>query len=249
MISLSSHTKQVRPRRYRRRAIVLVSIVQLQVYERFCEREAMRPLSSCPDGCCGRWWVHSCFRRDWVDEELVVHRLTITRLQCSVCRGVWSLFPAFVWYRFRFCYRVVQFGCWRVLSGISPVTVSEQLASGVSPIVGDRTRVPAENTIRSWLKWLGNLALEQLVRWTLSEINRRCSQAAREVVPMLAISSSIPAGPARTRQRARRFLTVCSALDAAKRGRTNLFRRAPYQLRDWAITLFCERRQVLARPP
>lgn len=239
-----------RPRKYRRRAIVLVSILRVEHYLELLKQGKVVAPISCPDGCQGRWWGHTPFEREWVDVGCVAFRITIVRVQCSVCRGVWSLFPAFVWYRFRFSYRLVQSACWAVLSGASPVAIAQELASRVSPIVKDRgqSRVPAENTIRSWLKWLGQPPLEQLVRWTVSLIARINAEAARAIVPALEVRRSLPA-PARLRQRAKRVLRVCAALDAVKRGRTNLFRRSPYQLRDWAVALFCERRQVLARPP
>ncbi|MEW6282348.1 MAG: hypothetical protein AB1758_27320 [Candidatus Eremiobacterota bacterium] len=130
------------------------------------------------------------------------------------------------------------------------MAVSEQLAARVSRIAESRgrARVPAENTIRSWLAWLGQPLLEQSMRWSLSLIARIKPQAARAIVPTLEPPRALP-GPARTRQRAERLLRICAALHAVKRGCTNLLRRSPYQLRDWAVAPFCERRQVLARPP
>ncbi|MBI3925497.1 MAG: hypothetical protein HY319_08160 [Armatimonadetes bacterium] len=251
MLSAPKPRRQaLRPRKYRRRAIVLVSILRVELYRELLEQGKVVAPIPCPDGCQGRWWEHTPFERQWVDADCVAFRLTIVRVQCSVCHGVWSLFLAFVWYRFRFSYRLIQSACWNVLAGASPVAVAQRLAVRVSRIVEDRgrTRVPAENTIRSWLKWLGQPLLEQMVRWTLSLIARIRAQAARAVVPALEVRRDLPA-PARRRQRTERVLRVCAALDAVKRGRTNLFRRSPYQLRDWAIALFRERRQVLARPP
>jgi len=249
MVTFPACTVQA-PRRgkYRRRGILLISILSVAAYAERVEDGIVTPVS-CPDGCQGRWWAHSRFQRQWIDESCVVFQLTIFRKQCSECRGVWSLFPAFVWYRFRFSYRLIQASCWSVLAGISPVRIVAALESRVSSIlVGQgRTRIPAENTIRSWVKWLGNPLLETSVRWTLSLIAQICPKSARAVVPELAISGK--PGPSRIRKRAERFLKVCSALYAVQRGASNLFRRSPYQLRDWAATLFCERRQVLARPP
>lgn len=252
MLSLPKRTTQApRRRKYRRRAIVLVSILHVRVYQQLFEQNRVTAPIPCPDGCQGRWWAHGGFERDWVDVDCVVFRLAIVRVQCSACRGVWSLFPGFIWYRFRFSYQLVQAGCWSVLSGVSPVTVSRQLESGVSRILVDqgRARVPAENTIRSWLKWLGtHPLLKPMVGWTLSLIAQINPETARSVAPALAVSAQ-PSGPARIRQRARHFLKMCAALHAVKRGISNLFRRSPYQLRDWAMALFCERRQVLARAP
>lgn len=252
MVSARECGKQAPHRgKYRRRAIVLVSVLRVEVYlELLAQGKIVAPIS-CPDGCQGhRWKHHSRFDRTWVDEGCVAYRLAILRVQCTACRGVWSLFPAFVWYRFRFSYRLVQSVCWSVLVGLSPVAVTEQLAARVSPIVESRgqSRVPAENTIRSWLRWLGQPLLEHLVRWTLSLIARIKPQAARAIVPTLEPPRALP-GPARTRQRAERLLRMCAALHAVKQGGSNLLRRSPYQLRDWAVALFCERRQLLARPP
>jgi hypothetical protein len=250
MVSAGKYRKQaLHGRKYRRRAIVLVSILRVDVYLELSEQGKITAPVSCPDGCQGhRWKPHSRFDRTWVDEGCVAFRLTIVRVQCTVCRGVWSLFPAFVWYRFRFSYRLIQSACWSVLVGLSPVAVVEQLAARVSRVMESRARVPAENTIRSWLGWLGQPFLEQSVRWTLSLIARIKPQAARAIVPMLEPLRALP-GPARTRQRAERLLRMCAALHSVRRGCIKLLRRSPYQLRDWAVALFCERGQILARPP
>lgn len=252
MVSVPKPMNQApRRRKYRRRAIILVSVLRVDVYLELCAQGKVVAPVSCPGGYLGhRWKPHSRFERQWVDEGCVAVTLTILRVQCSVCRVAWSLFPGFVWYRFRFSYRLVQSACWRVLSGVSPVAVTQELAARVSRIVEERgqTRVPAENTIRSWLRWLGQPPLEPLVRWTLSLVARISAQAARALVPVLEPPRA-PPGPAHSRLRVERLLKMCAALDAVKRGCTNLFRRSPYQLRDWAVALFCERRQVLARPP
>jgi hypothetical protein len=250
MVSLPRHHDQAPRRKYRRRAIVLVSILHVRVYLDMLEQNKVVSPIPCPDGCRGHWWAHSWFQRDWVDADCTVFRLIIVRVQCGGCRGVWSLFPSFVWYRFRFSYRVVQAACYSLLSDVSPVAVARQLELEVSPILVDqgRARVPAENTIRSWLKWLGSPLLEQLVRWTLSLIGQISPESARAIVPALTASRQ-PAGPAGDRIRAGRFLKMCAALQAVRKGGTNFFRRSPYQLRDWAADLFCERRQILARAP
>lgn len=217
--------------------------------ELVAQGEVVAP-GGCPDGCGVQWGRHSWFTRQWVDCDCVAFTLVIVRVRCRGCGGVWSLFPAFVWYRFRFSYRLVQAACQRVLSGVCSAAVSEGLRAGLSAVVEDRAsyRVPAESTVRSWVKWLGQECLEGYVRWTVSCIAVRSAEAAREAVPALEIRPGLPPA-ARCRERAARLLRACAALYAVARGRTNIFRRTPQQLRDWAGTLFRERRQVLARPP
>jgi len=160
------------------------------------------------------------------------------------------LFPAFVWYRFRFSYQLVQSVCRSVLAGVSPVAIEERLTTEAYANFKNshEIRVPAENTIRSWLTWLGQSWMEWMVRWTQSLVARISPTAARAATPLLALSGSLT-GAVRSRRRTERFLTTCAVLDAVKRGRINLFRSTPHQLRDWAAAFFCERGQVLARPP
>jgi hypothetical protein len=226
----------------------MVSVVQVRVYLEMVQKgEVVAPIP-CPDGCGERWRRHSRFRRQWVDCDCVSYTLAIVRVLCKGCGGVWSLFPAFVWYRFRFSYRLVQSACWQVVSRTASTVVAQQLAERVSPLVKPQSRVPAESTIRSWIVWLGQRWLETLVRWTWSLIARRSVEAARAVQPSLEVRPA-PTAAAGVRRRAQRVLLACAALNGAVRGRLNLFRRSPHQFRDWAIALFCERRQPLARPP
>jgi hypothetical protein len=246
MISSCGPPGQAPRRRYRRRAIVLAHLLCVGLYlERFEQGRVWAP-EPCPDNCQGGCWrAHSSFGREWVDADCVSFQLTIIRLQCSVCRGVWSLFPAFIWYRHRFSYQMVQSACWQVLSGVSAMAVVQQLSERVSPILEDRARVhvPDENTVRAWAKWLGQPCLGQMLHWTLSLITRISPEAGRAVAPTL------PEGRACSQQRTRGFLNLCATLHAVRRGSADFFRRSPHQLRDWAVELFCERRQVLARPP
>lgn len=239
-----------RRRRYLRRAIVLLDVVSVSVY---LEMVALGSVSSpfpCPDRCTGTWKDHDTFTRQWVDFDCTAYTLVIVRVRCSECGVVWSLFPAFVWYRVRFSYRLVQSACWELLSGRRSTEISEELAEGVSPIVKERGqfRVPAESTIRSWIQWLGQQCLESLLRSTLSLIARLSAEAARAALPVFEVRPALLAA-ARDRQRAERLLQICAALDGVTRGRANLFRRSPHQLRDWACALFRERCQPLARPP
>lgn len=244
---VSEPARQAPRRRYRRRAIVLVDVLQVKVYVEMVAQDRVTAPIPCPDGCDGQWGRHSRFERQWVDYDCVAYTVVVLRVRCSVCRGVWSLFPGFVWYRFRFSYRLVQSACWKVLSGTPGPAVAEQLAAQLSPLV-KQSRVPAESTIRSWIAWLGQRWLVRMVRWTLSLIARRSVEGARAALPVIEAPPALT--PAvRVRRRAERVLRGCAALDAVVRGRTNLARRSPYQLRDWARALFCERRQPLARPP
>ncbi len=252
MLPFSKGAGQV-PRRlkYRRRPIVLLLVLHLRTYLDLLAQDKVTSPIPCPDGCKeGRWWAHSQFERQWVDVDCLVCRLTIIRLQCSVCRAVWSLFPAFVWYRFRFSYQLIQWVCRSVLAGASLVALEDRLTAEAYGRFkdGDEIRVPAENTIRSWLTWLGAPWMERVVRWIQGQVARISAPAARAAAPQLALSGSLT-GPARCRRRTERFLTVCAVLDALKRGRTSLFRATPHQFRDWAAAFFCEQRQVLARPP
>jgi len=118
--------RQVRRRKYRRRPIVLLRILHPRTYVDLLAQDKVTAPGPCPDGCEGRWWAHSHFERQWIDRDCLVHRLTIIRLQCSVCRAVWSLFPAFVWYRVCFSYQLVQWACRSVLVGVSPVAIEER---------------------------------------------------------------------------------------------------------------------------
>ena len=241
-----------RPRRrvYRRRAIVLLDVVSVTVYlEMVAQGRASAPVP-CPDKCIGSWRNHSTFTRQWVDYDCVAFTLVIVRVRCSKCRGVWSLFPAFVWYRFRFSYRLVQAACWGMLSGKSSTNISDELAARLSPLVKERGqfRVPAESTVRSWVQWLGQRCLESLVRVTSSLIARRSAEAARIALALHDVRPALT-GARGARQRAERVLRMCAALDGATQGRPNLARRSPHQLRDWACALFRERRRPQARPP
>ena len=241
-----------RPRRriYRRRAVVLPDVVSVTVYLEMIARGSVASPFPCPDKCIGIWRNHSTFTRQWVDYDCVAFTVVIVRVRCSACRGVWSLFPAFVWYRFRFSYRLVQAACWSMLSGKSSTAVSDELAQRLSPVVKGlgQSRVPAESTIRSWRRWLGQQCLEPLLRLTLSFIARRSAEVVRAALPLVDVRPALP-GASGIRQRAERVLRVCAALDGAVQGRTNMARRSPHQLRDWACALFRERRQPLARPP
>jgi len=240
------------PRRrvYRRRAIFLLDVVSVTVYMEMLARGRVSAQFQCPDKCSGTFSRHSTFTREWVDYDCVAYTLIIVRVRCSECRGVWSLFPAFVWYRFRFSYRLVQSACWGMLSGKSSTEISDELAASLSPVVKERGqfRVPAESTIRTWVQWLGQRCLEPLIRRTLSLIARRSAQAARTALPLNEVRPALP-GANLVHNRAERVLRICAALDGATKGRSNLARRSPHQLRDWACALFRERRQPLARPP
>ena len=235
---------------YRRRAIVLVDVVSVAMYLEALARGSVSSPVPCPDRCHGTWSRHSTFERTWVDSDCVAYTLVIVRVRCSACSGVWSLFPGFVWYRFRFSYRLVQSACHDVLSGLRSTAVAEALEARVSLIVKERVaaRVPAESTIRSWVQWLGQPCLIRLVRVTLSLIARRSAEGARATLSALGARPALPVA-SNARQRARRILQVCSALDGVTKGRLNLARRSPHQLRDWAHALFRELRQPLARPP
>ena len=167
MISSCGPLGQAPRRRYRRRAIVLAHLLCVGLYLERLEQGRVWAPGPCPDNCQGGCWrAHSSFAREWVDADCVSLQLTIIRLQCSVCRGVWSLFPAFIWYRHRFSYQMVQSACWQVLSGIPAVVVVEQLSERVSPILEDRNRVhvPAENTVRAWVDRLDKRRGEEAQR-------------------------------------------------------------------------------------
>lgn len=242
--------KPQRQRKYRRRAIVLVDVISVHEHAKLVEARQVEAPVRCPDGCGKDWRNHSTFTRQWVDVDCVAYAVVIVRVRCTGCGGVWSLFPAFVWYRFRYCHRLVQSSCQRILEGKSSTEVTEELRGRVSPIVEERApfRVPAESTIRSWMKWLGQRCLERLLRETVSLIARRVAEAARALLPELDIRRGLPA-EAERRERVRSVLRVCAVLDAVTSGRPGIFRRAPNQLRDWGRALFRERRLILARPP
>jgi hypothetical protein len=245
MVAVSGGEGKVR-RRYRRRAIVLDNVVSVEAYLQMVEESRVQPPGGCPDGCDGGWRRHSCFQRRWVDYDCVVFVVVIVRFRCGGrCGAVWSLFPALVWYRFRFCHRLVQATVYRVIAGSTPTAAAKALEESLCPLV-ESTRVPSASTIRSWVQWLGQRCLEPLVDWTLSHIARMSAEAARAVA-----HASPPMGPGRDEplRRASRLLQRCAALDAVTKGRADFFRRAPNQLRDWARRLFWERRQTLARPP
>ncbi len=229
---------------------MLDHVVNVSVYLELVAQEKVTAPGPCPDGCGADWRRHSRFTRQWVDYDCVAFTLVIVRVRCQGCGGVWSLFPAFVWYRFRFSYRLVQATCQRVVSGVGCAAVVEDLRERLSPLVEDRARcrVPAESTVRSWVRWLGQQCLEGCVRWTISFIAVRSAEVAREASAALEIRPGLPAAR-RCRERAGRVLRLCAALDAVTRGRSNISRRSPYQIRDWARVLFRERCKVLARPP
>ena len=239
-----------RQRRYRRRAIVLVDVVDVEVYQAMIEERRVASPIPCPDKCSeAEWKRHSQFERQWVDYDCLAYGIVIIRVRCSRCRGVWSLFPGFVWYRFQYNHRLIQSSCTRALER-SATAVAEELHAHVSPIVEERgrCRVPAESTIRSWMKWLGRRCLEPLLQSTVGLIAQRGAEAARAVLPVFDIRPGL-SPTAERRERVKLVAVVAAALDAVTRGRANIFRRAPNQLRDWGRSLFREQRLILARPP
>lgn len=240
----------LRRSRYRRRAIVLLDVVSVYAYQVLVEQDKVRAPIPCPDGCQGTWGYNDSFTRQWVDYDCVAYTIVIIRVRCSVCRAAWSLFPAFVWYRFRFSYQLVQSTCWQIMEGTTAATINAGLSYRLCPIVEDRGsyRVPAESTIRSWVTWLGQAWLERLIRWTVGFIARQSAELARHVFSLACASRGLPAA-AESRVRTRRVLQIGSLLDALKTRRQNFRRKAPNQLRDWARTLFSEQRRILVRPP
>ena len=241
--------KPHRRQTYRRRAIILVDVVDVNVHKAMVEEARVVSPVPCPNGCVdAEWKRHSQFEREWVDYDCVAYVIVIVRVRCSKCRGVWSLFPGFVWYRFRYSYRLMQSSCAKALESSSTV-VSEELHSQLAPILEPaRCRVPAESTIRSWMKWLGQKCLQPLLQATVSLIARCNAEAARAVLPAFEIRPGLAAAAA-SRERVKLVLQVAAVLDGVKSRRANFFRSAPNQLRDLGRTLFRERGLILARPP
>lgn len=250
MVSSSGRGGKSRRQTYRRRAIVLVDVVNVQEHNRLIRTGRLWASVQCTDGCGSDSRLHGSFTRTWVDVDCTVHVIVIVRVRCNGCGGVWSLFPAFVWYRFRYCHRLVQASCQKVLAGERSVEVSERLRAQVSPILEERVpfRVPTESTIRSWMLWLGQRCLEPLVQATVSLIARRDAEAARALLPELEIRRGLSAA-SEGRERVRAVLRTAAVLEAVSIGRRQIFRRAPHQLRDWVRALFREQRLLLARPP
>ena len=227
---------------------MLVDVLSVDAYLKLERNSVVSPIP-CPDGCEGGWGRHSVFQRQWVDYDCISYTITIVRVRCrGRCGAVWSLFPAFVWYRFTFCHRLVQSSC-RELASRKAASVAEGLREGLPSLVNEhRTRVPAESTIRSWVKWLGHRCLKSHLGWALSLIARRDPETAREARCALEIPSGLTLW-AESLKRTAAMLRICAVLDAVEKCRTKIFRSAPNQFRDLTRALFRERREMLARPP
>lgn len=239
---------------YRRRCVLLADIVNARAYLRLVDLRRVPKPSSCGNCGAGKFHWNGSYLRAWVDCDCVVIELRILRVRCCACRVSWTLIPGFVLRRFRFSPGLVEWACWAMLAGKSPVALRERLRDRVSRVLKQRAtvRVPAESTLRFWLRWLGRTPLQRFVRWALSFLARMDAELAARSYRLVAAPRSVcvqlALAPTRSsvRRRAGTVLRACVAISALG---GKLFRRRRHQLRDWARWLFREHRQTLCRPP
>ena len=241
---------------YRRRCILLPEVAVVSAYRLLCSEIKVGGLSvvlvslSCLI-CGGKLASNGRYKRSWVDTDLLVVQLTIFRARCCTrhCRVAWTLLPGLVLVHFRYSPRLVQWACWRMLAGVGAGAICKALHERASALGRQQRGVPAEPTVRAWLRWLGRSELQGLVRLTLSFIARvvpdRSPEALWLVVDPANRSSWCRRGNQGVRERAGRVLRACMALHAALQKK--VVRRTPEQVRDWARWLFCEHRLVLCR--
>lgn len=241
----------VPPRKPRARCLLL-EFVEVRVYLLAVAGGRLPKPDACPD--CGhkRFHWNGGYSRSWVARDCVVIELRICRVRCCNCRIGWTLIPGFVLPRFRFSLCLIQWACWGMVAGNSSVRLRERLMERLSPIVADHgmARIPAESTLRWWMRWLNQGYLQRYVRLTLSFVAQIDAELAVRAHRLIAVPRTVAPQlpvPRRSRARAGRVLRACMALAAAVK--KTLFRRSPHQLRDWALWLFREHRRILCRPP
>jgi len=194
-------------------------------------------------------WNGSYFR--WfVDVDGVRFQLRIRRIRCRCCHVGWTLLPGFVVPRRRYCCRWVEWSCWMMLAGHSPAEVHNQLEARVSRIVLELSgRVPAESTLRSWLKWLARPQWQYWVRRTLSYIAEVFPSASPLAYRLLAapqtVAPQLPVAHHGVLGKVSRFLRACVARQSAN----GVFRRKPHQFGNWVRWIFCQSRRTPCRPP